>query len=340
MNISKGDFLIVDNGKKILIKVREVDGKTVSGINQTMKRNKEGKYEKRLPITVKTSEVVVHLGKSPRPGKVYGVQIEPLHQRVDTQTCGEILFFRDMPEKEVSMTKKMLIRTYKELAKMRLGGVPAQIEVRPAEGKYAGWYHFLPKAEEDVLCIKPNFATQTPADLKYVIAHEYAHGIWFRMLHPNNMSKWIALYDKHMALTASDEDDLNEVFQEVMDVGSIRDYMKDCDEETLLVVKACLKHIRSVHGIDKKHLDQLIRSGHNIEEYWPSYVEFSEKNVIVSEYAQKSPEEFFAEAFSFNFVGKKLPKDVKDLLNKSLSQLSRGRINSDEDQTTDEGDSD
>jgi hypothetical protein len=338
MKISKGDFLVIDTGKRMLIKARTVEEGTVSGINQTMKRGKDGRYEKRLPVTARTKEVIVNLGKSPPPGKVYGVKIEPLYQRVDTNTCGQILFFSDMKEKEVTATKNILIKTYKELKKQRLGGIPAQIEVRPPEGKYAGWYHFLPKAEEDVLCVKPDFAVQTPADMRYIIAHEYAHGIWFRMMRPDNIAKWIAMYDKHMALTSSEEDDLTDILNEVIDAGSVRDYMKDADEETLLIVKACLKHIRQVHGIDRKHLDSLMRNGHSIEDYWPTYVEFSEKNVIVSEYAQKSPEEFFAEAFSHNFIGKKIPKDVKDLLTRSLSQLQKGRVNGEEDATTEDSD--
>src|SRR5690606_22737552 len=101
------------------------------------------------------------------------------------------------------------------------------------------------------------------------------------------------------------------------------------------ILKACLKHIKSLHGIDRKHLDTLLRFGHDIDEYWPSYVEFAEKNVIVSSYAGTKPEELFAEAFAFWFTGKSLPKEVKKLLDRSLAQLVRGRVNSDEEESTD-----
>ena len=336
MNITKGDFAVVEAaGKKVLIKVKSVDGKTVDGINQTMKRNKEGKYEKRLPLAVKMRDVLVNLGPSPRVGKVYGVKIEPLYQRVTTNTCGDILFFVDMEEKLVDRTKKLLVSCYKELHAKRLGPVPAQIEVRPAEGKYAGYYHFLPRAEEDVLCIKPNFDQMGKEDLRYVIYHEYAHGIWYRFLRPDNVAKWIALYDKHMQPEAADEDSLQEILAEVQSAGSLGDYLREAEDETKQILKSVLKHIRSVHGIDRKHFDKLLRHGHDIEAYWPSYVEFSERSVMVSEYAMKSPEEFFAEAFSFHYTGKKIPKDVKELLVRSLTQLTKGHTNGDEDERTD-----
>ncbi len=336
MNINKGDFLVVEvAGKRHLMKVREQEGKEVTGLNQKMKRSADGRYEKKLPFTVRKSNIIVNLGKAPMPGTVYGVKIEPLYRRETTNTCGDILFFVDFDDKLVARTKKSLIKTYKKLKAKNLGGVPAEIEIRKAEGKYAGYYSFLPKAENDVLCIKPNFEMMTPSDLDYVIAHEYAHGIWFRMMRPDNIAKWIALYDKHMALTSVGEEDLQEVLNEVTDAGSVRAYMKECDEETLLIVKAALRHIRSVHGVDRKHLDMLLRHSHPIEEYWPEYVEFSEKNVMVSEYAQKSPEELFAEAFAFWFTGKNLPTEVRKLLDRSLSQLVKGRVNGDEEETTD-----
>lgn len=338
--ISKGDFLVVDAGTRCLIKVKEVDGKTITGLNQKMKRDAEGKYEKRFPITVKKSEVLVNLGPSPRPGKVYGVNIEPLYKKVDTNTVGEILFFADYDEKQTSVIKKALIRTVKKLKAKRLGGVPFQVEVRNPEGKYAGWYHFLPKAEQDVLCIKPNLDMTTPADLEYVISHEYAHGIWYRMMRAENIAKWIALYDKHMALTSAEEGDLDSIYQEIVDAGSIREFQKNADEETQLVIKACLRSIRALHGVDRKHLDLLLRNGHSIEEYWPSYVEYSEKNVIVTAYGSTKPEEFFAEAFAHWFVGKKLPKEVEKLLIRSLAQLSKGRINSENEEETTDHDAD
>lgn len=334
MPIKKGDFLIVEAAKRCLIKVKEIDGKNISGLNQKMKRGADGQYEKRLTVAVRRKDVLLNLGPAPMPGKVYGVNIEPLYRKVETNTCGTILFFVDMDDKKVELTKKALIRTFKKLKKKRLGGLSVEIEIRKAEGKYAGYYHFMPKSPTDELCIKPNFDMMTPADLEYVIAHEYAHGIWYRMMRPDNIAKWIALYDKHMLPTKVEQDELADIYAELESHGSMRDFMKSCDEETLPVVKACLKAIKSVHGVDRKHLDMLLRHGHSIEEYWPTQVEYSDRGVIVSEYARKNPEEFFAEAFAFWFAGKNLPKEVSKLLIRSLAQLSKGRINAEDEEHT------
>lgn len=334
MSIAKGDYIVVEAGKNVLLKVREVDGKNITGINQQMKRNSEGVYEKRLPLTVKSSQVLVNLGKTPRPGKVYGVNIEPLYKRVDTNTCGQLLFFVDMDDKQTTRVKKALIRTYKKLAERKLGGVPAQIEIRPVQGKYAGWYKFLPKAEADVLCLKPNLEMSDDKDLTYLIAHEYAHGVWFRMMTRGNIARWIALYDKHMAQSTWEDADLEDIKNESIASEGIRNYLREAEEELRPVIRAVLRSIKSLHGVDAKHLDTLIRQGHSIDEYWPTQVQFADRNVIISEYAMKSPEEFFAEAFSFWFIGKSLPKEVQKLLDRSLSQLAKHQVNGDEEVTT------
>lgn len=333
--IKKGDYLIVESAKRCLMKVKEIAGKEISGLNQKMKRGADGQYEKRMTMTVRRRDVLLNLGQSPMPGKVYGVNIEPMYRKIETNTCGTVLFFVDFDDKKIEKTKKALVRTFKKLKKKRLGGLSVEIEIRKAEGKYAGYYHFLPKSGVDVLCIKPNFEMMSDSDLEYVIAHEYAHGIWYRMMRPDNIAKWIALYDKHMLPTRIEEDELKDVYAEMESSGSFREYQRSCDEDTKPVLKAVLKSIRATHGVDRKHLDLLIRHGHSIEEYWPTQVEFTDRGVIVSEYARKSPEEFFAEAFAFWFAGKNLPKEVSKLLVKSLAQLSKGRINAESEEHTD-----
>lgn len=324
-SLEKGDFLVTQiEGKKQLVKVIDPSDKTkIIGLSQRMTRNAEGEYEKRTKVDFKAKEIVVNLGKSPLPGKVYGVNIEPLFRKEDTNICGEILFFVDFDDKQVAKTKNALIKAYKELKAKNLLIFDATVEIRAAEGKYAGWYKHLPKGPLDILCVKPNFDTMKDSDLRYVILHESAHGIWYRGLSKKSIAKWIQMYEKHMALSECDEDALKEFLDEIKDAGSIRDYLKSAEEEQKLSVKAALKHIKAVHSINAQHLDSLLRQNEPIDEYWPSFVEFSEKNFIISEYAATEPEEFFAEAFAYWITGKKLPKDVQKLLDISLSGVTR-----------------
>ncbi len=340
MEIKKGDFVVIDQGKNVLVKVIAIEGKEFRALNQAMKRNTEGKYEKKLPTVFRKRDVVVNLGPSPRPGKVYGVKIEPLYRKEQSDDA-RFLFFVDYDDKLVARTVKAVSRAYADMKKARLNGIPAEIEVRNPEGKYSGWYHFLPRADHDVLCIKPNYEMMQPIDLDYVIKHEYGHGVWFRRLPSRVMARWVAAYDKHMALSSADAKDLDEVLAEVISAGGVRDFLRGADEETTQILKACLRHIRSVHGIDSKHLDLLILDGNDLTSYWPTYVQYSERNVMVSEYARKSPEELFAEAFAFKFTGKSLPKHIDKLMTMSLAKLkSVSAIREDDEETSTRDDSD
>lgn len=337
MKIAKGDFIVAEAPKKGLFKVTEIgeDGR-LAVISQSTKRNSEGKFEKKLKIDVSPKQVLTNLGKAPHAGTVYGVKIEPLYRRESTNLAGDILFYVNMKDAEVEKVKKLAIRFYKKLKEKRLRMSIPEIEIRTPQGKYAGYYKFMPRAEADVLCIKPSLDTMPAQEIEYYFAHEYAHGIWFRHMTDGNVVKWIQMYDKHMALREVDEADLNEVLEEIIAAGSFRDWKRNAEEEDQQIGRACLRHIKHVHGIDKNHLESLLRQGQSLEDYWPTFVEFSEKGVIISEYANKSPEEFFAESFAFWFVGKKLPADVQKLLDRSLSQLIRaGKVLRDEAQSTD-----
>ncbi len=78
---------------------------------------------------------------------------------------------------------------------------------------------------------------------------------------------------------------------------------------------------KDLHAIDRKHFELALMLGDDVSVYWPKTVELSEKKVIISDYAKRSPEELFAEAFALNFVGKKLPQKLHDLLDKHMRTL-------------------
>lgn len=322
-SLNKKDFAVVElEGKNLLVKVAATEGKSYIGSTQRMSRRSDGTYETRKKITFRRKDVLVNLGPSPKNGKVYGVTVEPLRERVETNTCGEILVFAKLDSKELSRVKTALVKSYKFLDKKGLLKVQPALEIRPPSGKYSGTYQVFPKATSDLLVLYPNFETMDDDYLRYAILHEYGHALWFRCLSDRSIASWIQLYAKHTALNACDEDDLSSMLEEIVSAGSIKDFLRSADdEETKLQVKAILRHIKNLHSITQKHLDKLLRLNEDISSYWPSFVEFSEKNFIISEYAATEVEEFFAEAFSFALTGKKLPKDVKKLLDKSLNRL-------------------
>lgn len=266
-------------------------------------------------VIFKESDVICNLGKVPRAGSVYGLKVEPLLRSVKSSFWGEVRFYQKLSSKFELNLKDSMNAAKAELKKLKMPKLDIDVEIRNPHGRYAGYYKYLPRAEKDVLCLKPTEHT-TKQDYKYLWLHEYSHGIWFR--HVPNKILWIKLYHHYMDLFAIKEKELKSILEDIKYLGSIREFQNDCDEHTKRVLKSILKHISTVHSLTPKHLEMLLNTKESVKEYWPSFIELSEKKLGVTEYGKKNVEEFFAEAFSHRFSGKKIPKDIDELLQKTM----------------------
>jgi hypothetical protein len=211
----------------------------------------------------------------------------------------------------------------KKLRQLGVGGLNHIVEIRQPSGKYAGFHKFQPKSATDTLCVKPESNLE---GLHYLIFHEYAHGIWHRMLSPKTRMRWVQLYHEYIHLENVQSEDLQQLLEEIEAQGSISVFMRDCDDRSLVIVKDVLRHIQHVHGLNKKHLELLLDHEEDLECYWPSSMELSEKETCLTEYARKSPEELFAESLAFNFCGRLVPKKIQSYIDKTLSNLIRTSV--------------
>ena len=314
MKLSVGDYVILDQAKKQLAKVVHAE----KPFKAILESARDSDSDRVLPVEFKLSEVLANLGKSPRSGSVHGVKIEPLYRKVDSKFFSSVHLYQDMTDTRYEAFRSEMITFIKTLKAKRLTGVQVELHVRPVSGKYAGYYKYRHNHDFDILCVKPNEALD---GLQYVFAHEYGHGIHYRMLPRHLWLKWINAYHDHVIVTSIDEAELSDIREDIEGARSVTEYLKDCTEDTKPVIRACLKYISQVHGLSKHHLEHLLHADESLSSIWPSLIDLSNKNMVVSEYAEKSPEEFFAECFAFHFLGRTLPKSLKSLMDRSLSEL-------------------
>lgn len=273
---------------------------------------------KETPFDFKLSEVVAFLGRAPSPGSVYGVNVEPLRERIDHSFWGEIRIFAELDDGQKKALRVALKSVKDKLDKIRAPQLPLITEIRAQKGKMLGYYKHHPKGETDTLCAKVD---EGISDMEYVVSHEYAHGIWFRHMTPKQRMSWVRLY--HDAVTLSDvtSKELKDILEDIKSNGDLHAYWRECDEETINILRAVFRHIKQVHAIDRKHFELALMLGDDVSVYWPKSVELSEKKVLLTPYATKSPEELFAEAFALSFAGKKLPSLLAERLDKTLRAL-------------------
>lgn len=325
MQISKNDYLVLKTSANKPILVRCLaEGKTYKGIDE--KDYVDGKTTTTLEFSRK--DVIVNLGPNPTYGSVYGINVEPLKKRIPSGNWNEIRFFRNFDDSQCKVFMKHLNTFRKKLQAKGYWGVPTEVEVRPPKGKYAGMYKHNGKAEFDKLIVRPD---EDFTEIEYILAHEYAHGIMFRLMLPKMRSRWIRLYHEYLVLTKVKNSDLIAIREDIEQQGSFRSFLSQCSDEDKLIVKACLKNVQQIHGLAKDNLDFLLSVGETLTDCWPATsIELSEKEVAITDYAMKSYEEFFAEAFSHHFVGKKLPKKVEALLVSTLSKLNKNGARNDD----------
>lgn len=318
MRVAQGDYVIVKvTNKPALARVQ-----VASTEKKKYKAVLEKEYqteENPVPFDFSPSEVMANLGSSPKPGKVFGVNVEVLHDRKESDFYGTLNFLRDFDDDQLKSLRRGMKAVSEEWDRRKLPRLPIQTTIKFQEGKYAGWYK-TKGGEVDTMCVMP---PEDMSSLTYILSHELAHGIWARHMTPNMRFSWVKLYHKIVTIQEVTEKQLRVMRKELEESGDLIEYMRELDDEGLELLKAVIKYVKTNHSLDRKHLQMALTIEGTIEEYWPLAIELSSKEVAITEYATKSPEECFAEAFSLHFSGKKLPKSYAELLDRTLRSLTK-----------------
>jgi hypothetical protein len=327
--VKTGDYLIaeVKGGKPFLAQVKEIDEKTLT-VTPDHQRYAE---ERTIEITKK--DILVRLGPNPKPGKVYGVDVANVYRKSISQEFWGMLHFFVKPEKEVMNRLKVgLDFTANKLDKMGLREYTTrfQTEIRAPKGKYAGMYLHRPD-NKSLVWFAPG-KSEDQKTMNYIIFHEFGHVLRFNGLNRvKARAKWQRLFQQSIAPIVVSKKYLGGLLAHVKDsaeaeasLGSIiKDFQKD-EDETAAYLKALSRWFRQVHHVGPRDLQVLWEANdlETIESLWPqSSIDTSKLSPIITEYACKSTEEFFAESFAYYMMGMKLPAHVERLLEKSLTLI-------------------
>lgn len=320
MQVSQGDYLIlrVEN-RAALARCSATSGSPKGPHKAILCKEQDTEKRSVLPVEFTLNEVMSNLGRTPPIGSVYGQKVEPLLKTRPSKFWDEIRLYKSFSESEEKDLVAEISSAYRKLREMKLPAPRMELEVRQEQGKYAGMYKYRPKAEADVLIIKPAHNLE---GLHYVVFHEYGHGIWYRCMTPRQRLLWVQLYHDYIVLQEVTPADLEQILGEVEAAGSIGAFLKEADDQTQMIFKVALRQMTQIHGMQKKHLDLALTQGESIANYWPETLELSEKETALTDYGKANPEELFAESFAHHVAGRKLPKKIQELLTTTLSKLA------------------
>jgi hypothetical protein len=331
VNISKGDYVISSDGsdnkkKTFLFKVESVQKGIATG---TVEKDSHLK-DKRFTIEAPVKNIVINLGPEPFPGKVYGHDVSTLYKGRKTHDFfGPLYFFYTMEEE----AKKSLIGAFDKVArileknKLSFMADPQTCiwEIVPANGeKYAGMYKRSKNPEKSPhrLHIRPE--VMPSVDFPYVIYHELGHHLHSEYMTGKKLNaQWVQLHATTIAVTSIRKEKSQELLDNLLaQEDSPSNFKSNLSEEDTLIYKLILKHINQQHNVSVKELDILFEADYKdeIRGVWPTRgIAKKDLAPIVSEYATKNYRELFAESVAYRLTGKKLPKAVESLLDKSFS---------------------
>lgn len=157
----------------------------------------------------------------------------------------------------------------------------------------------------------------------WLLLHEFCHGVHAYMLSREEWAGWIRLY--HAYVNVKKDTDLPAMVRDDFILKG-KEYEPGSDEQEM-VFDECLDFIAEKHKLERQYLDDLIRGGdrETVKKIWPQSADLSEQEEVITEYAMKSPVEFFCEAFAFYNMGERsralLPKPVQQRMEETLAQV-------------------
>lgn len=312
------DYVIIQvDGKRNLIKVKRKEKENYVGVyeaHRTLDNPEEVEFA--------GEDIVALLGKEPLSGSVFGCNTEIFRHKKRVDGWGKIFFYRNLEKEELKTLRKAMQETYETLVRLEIPLHPFDTEVREAKGKWDGWYKYRPKKIDgesiDLICLKP----KSFDNLKQLLFHELGHSIWYRNTTAKTQAKWILAYHKAIELQDVNQEEVTEVLEEFCSSGMrCKEFSNGLSERENLIFDRCIDFVDEAHLLSKHHLDTLIASDHNVDSYFHAAdIKLTDVKLVLTEYAQESPEEFFAEAFSLHMSGSILPKSLRLLMEKTLQK--------------------
>lgn len=308
------------------ITVSYQDRKSFVQVTKKTKHICEGVLQKNLPyssdvISFERADVIANYADSPEK-----MGMEVLRHESVIKAVGSINYFVRPTKTLIKEIEKTVSKGYDELEKRALVSFfPINVEVRGEKGKLAGSYTTNMKTDLDTLC----FHLLDGQSLRHTFFHEIGHGIFNRLVTKHSTkADWVEAYNELIAVDEITKHDLKRLYKNFVASGmEMREFRKELEEESdTVILKEILAYIKKYHRLSVQDLDILILDSKfdEIRKVWArDPLALTNANTTkISEYAAKSPTELFCEAFAFYMTGKKLPKEIKKLLEKTLQEAA------------------
>lgn len=319
-----GDYVIVEQDKKHLVLVTSSDPHESRGIIERTRVTGED-----LVLEFEASNVVSCIGSDPKVGTVHGIRVEIWKKTVETP-LGECDFYYKPLKEWREQFFDALDKFHTQLRRWNVVKeiAPVTLELRLPKGKNTtGMYSPLKGRDGlNLITLRP----ATDSHLRHLIAHEFAHPIWQMLLPPKIQASWIKKYYSDVKVTEIDPKESKSILAAM--IGSMTSRNEDdeepeVDEDTQEAAAVCMRWIQDYHYLRKQDVATLVATGNEklVEKIWPTHggVLMTDKEVRVTEYANKNAEEFWAECVALHYSGQLLPADIQTLLDKTLIYLKQ-----------------
>ena len=325
--INKGDYLVASSDKKkpLLLKVSSVEDNIVSG---SLCKDYHIKNLRQF-VEIQVKDILVNLGTDPSPGIVYNNNVTDIYRGCkEHEEFGPLYWFYKADKQVIKDVMKGFDRTYKTLSKVGLEFLAHEPDTiweiqKYHNEKYAGRYCHNPKEGGiSKLQIKPEIIPAT--EYVYVIVHELAHRLHYKYVKSKKINaSWIKLYNTSIKVTNINKSESEQLLEALLG-GEMRpsDFKGQLEEDQALSFKWITRYINSNHGISIKELDYLFDADERdeIRLLWPTRsIPKKDLAPIISEYATKNYKETLAESLAYYLTGKKLPKPIVKLIERTIS---------------------
>ena len=314
-------------GRPFLFKVTGVSKNDITGVLA-----KDAHLsQKRQAVDVHANNLIAVLGDDPYPGKSFGCDTSMVFRGRKTHDAwGSICWFYK-PEKEVGQQLMAAFdKTARVIAKAGLEFAidPVQCvwEIVVFNGeKYAGMYKRSSKPDKSPhrYQIRPEIMPAT--EYAYVIYHEFGHHLHAEFVQGRKLNAaWVRLFNSTIKVTSIKREKAQELLDDLLANPENRpsDFKSNLSEEDEVAYKLILRQISRDYSLSPKELDLLFEAEYydDIRALWPTRG-ISKKDLapVVTEYATKHVKELIAESVAYRLSGKKLPKDVEALVDKTFS---------------------
>jgi hypothetical protein len=333
LKLSAGDFAIAKmdaedgKGRPYLFRADSISGSDIHG---TLVKDMH-LSSKRTQIELKTRDLITVLGNDPFPGKSFGCDTSMIFRGRRTHDIWGPIFWFYKPEKEVGQG---LMKAFDKAART-INKVGLDFAIDPLTcvweivvfngEKYAGMYKRSSKPDKSPHRFHIRPESMPASEWPYVIFHEFGHHLHMEYATGKKLNAaWVRLYNKTIKVTSIRKDKSEELLEALLANAENRpsDFKSNLSEDDEVAYKLILRQINRDYSLSPKELDLLFEAEYHddIRAVWPTKgVSKKDLAPLVTEYATKHVKELIAESIAYRLSGKKLPKEVEALVDKTFS---------------------